>query len=59
MLGHARTAALQEVLAAAYLGMLDEGPVGVLLGLSAPFGWAVGALFSPAQGHTSFLPSGC
>lgn len=59
MLGHARRAAPWEARAAALPGMLDEAPAGALLGLPAPLGWGVGALFSPAQGHASFFSSGC
>lgn len=38
MLGHARRAILQEVLAAALLWILDEALVGALLRLPASFG---------------------
>lgn len=59
MLSHARKATPREALAAALLGMLDEAPVGAPLGLPAPLGRGVCTLFSPAQGHASFLSSGC
>lgn len=45
MLGHAKRAVLQEVLAAALLWILDEALVGAPLGLPAPFGQETGTLF--------------
>lgn len=59
MLGHAKRAIPQEVLAAALLWILDEALVAVPLGLPAPFGQGACTLFSPAQDHGGFLSSGC